>query len=343
LSLTPYLLGPRGNTDDISACLWTSESGLSLVPDWASSWTGPISLLVTHAAPPSSIAYKELFSRLVSLSQIVPNISFHIQHTPSSLRNFNAYVNLARLFSPSSKVLLFPPSALTVWGALPRSAAVLRNTRETHEQFIIPMLPLGLSNISSVDMARDTFLPTSALLLDRDNAPWCTERFFTIGSETKDEGDYQSAFNIEMALHWRECIWNIWLRSHGKIQLLHDDGWSDSGAPPLPLHLDALPETVESNLRVRLARKQRSETCFLVAREMMALGHWFAGGASQLEGATEETLGGRESSEANQTESTQAKWLRTVCRKVCAPYCNEPHHIYDMVVYRRHWSGGERN
>lgn len=174
----------------------------------------------------------------------MPNISFHVYHTSSSLRNFNAYINIARLFSPSPRVLLFPPSTLTPWGSLPRSSAVL-DTREAHQQFIIPLSPLRLSNISNVDMLRNAFFPTSALLLDREDSPWCTERLFTIMKDTKGEGNDQLASNIEMGLHWRECIWNIWVRSHGKIQIFHDGGWSVSRTPSPSLESYPMPETVE--------------------------------------------------------------------------------------------------
>jgi hypothetical protein len=202
---------------------------------------GPISLLVTHTSQPHNVAYKEMYSRLVSLSQVFPNISFHTQRTSSSLRNFNAYINIARLFASSPQVLLFPPSTLTLWGSLPQSSAVLLNsTKEGHEQFIIPMLPHGRSNTSSLDMSGNGFLPSSALLLDRESASWCTERLFTIANETA-----QLESISEMALHWQECVWNIWLRSHGKIQLLHGVGWAHTGAQPLPLQFDTLPETVE--------------------------------------------------------------------------------------------------
>lgn len=202
---------------------------------------GPISLLVTHASPSHSMAYKEMYSRLVSLSQVLPNVTFHLLHTSSSLRNFNAYVNLARLYAPSSKVLLFPPSTLTLWGPLPQPSAVLVNaTKETGEQFIIPMLPRGLSNTSIADMSGNAFLPSSALLLDRGCASWCTERLFTIANETT-----QLASIGEMALHWKECVWNVWLRSHGKLQILHDVGWAEVGAQPMPLQFDSLPETFE--------------------------------------------------------------------------------------------------
>ena len=40
LSLEPFILGPLRQENSITACIWTNELGLLLIPKWASSWSG---------------------------------------------------------------------------------------------------------------------------------------------------------------------------------------------------------------------------------------------------------------------------------------------------------------
>ena len=264
ISLHPFVLGPRRHDENPpAACLWTDESGFSRIRSWASAWQGtclncpavypacsrfnsigPISLLVTYSDTQS---YNYTLSRIAAISQMAPNVSFHILHTPSSLRNFNAYINLARLFAPSSTVLLFPPFSLASWAPLPLASSAFLNAVHTQGgEYIVPMLPTSLLNASIAAMSRDVPMFSSVLLFHRNSSPWCTERLFTISEEMSRLGENGPlASDTEMASHWQECVWNGWLRSKGKMQMLGDEGWALAEAEQTLLQLDSLSETVE--------------------------------------------------------------------------------------------------
>lgn len=72
---------------------------------------------------------------------------------------------------------------------------------------------------------------------------------------------------------------------------------------------------------MRLARRQRSETCFLVAREIIALGEWFTVSPPQPKEAGENDGDRSNSPDIQiQKESGQAKWLRSICPEVMYSY-----------------------
>lgn len=96
---------------------------------------------------------------------------------------------------------------------------------------------------------------------------------------------------------------------------------------------------------MRLARRQRSETCFLVIKEMIALGQWFAVTSSEIGEATGKGTEGEDDDgdKEIQTESVQAKWLKVVCREVGLFSCIKSRHGHDIAFRSRHSNAGERN
>jgi hypothetical protein len=94
---------------------------------------------------------------------------------------------------------------------------------------------------------------------------------------------------------------------------------------------------------VRIARRQRSETCFLVAKEMIALEQWFTERPSEVGEVTGNDIQDERDGEVKQTqtESAQAKWLRGVCREVRVSCINS--NMAMTMLSRRHSNAGERN
>jgi len=110
--------------------------------------------------------------------------------------------------------------------------------------------------------------------------------------------------------------------------MFNGEGWAVSEGSEIPLQLEPLRETIETSLRARIARKQRSETCVLVARELIALGQWYemetphppnevSGGIQDADNrpvSTAANVGGSRTKRAMK-ESSRAEWLRNVCRE----------------------------
>jgi hypothetical protein len=108
------------------------------------------------------------------------------------------YLNLARLFSPTLNVLLFPgnlsilPPA-EIYGSFLGRSAFDKPTIFTTAT--LPTFPLP---------------PLSPVAIPSDHSMWCTERLFST-SRTAD---------------WDECLWQFWLESFGQVDLIPITGWN---------------------------------------------------------------------------------------------------------------------
>lgn len=211
----PFLLRGEAHLDTkaVTACLWSNDNEISdRLPPWAALWpgmyyrqsltvlpdnlvSGPISLLMTTTAPPSSTQHESLLERLQALKTYPPlsSLSLHLLHVNSQAQDSpNTYLNLARLFASTSRVMLFPGN----FSVLPPStfySIISESAHSAHRPMII----------TSGDQVSFPVLALSPIVIRRDYPLWCIERFFFSSSRTT---------------HWEECIWQLWLESFGAVE-----------------------------------------------------------------------------------------------------------------------------
>ncbi|KAI0829626.1 hypothetical protein BC628DRAFT_1314486 [Trametes gibbosa] len=235
-SLPPVLslnvLSTLSENPVFSAALWTSDGEVEHIENWAAEWRGPISLLVTTMVSPSSPEHLQLVAKLAAIQRKHPPlkhtffVSFlHLNTTADT--HPNTYLNLARFLAPSPRVVLFPSNFSSV-------------PPKTLYRTLLHQQPASSSAMSSQGRARRRrpavltdkertsfpFTPLAPVVLARDDATWCTERFFAGMSRTAD---------------WEECLWQIWLANFGDLEVRQVPGLSGIGA-----------DTAENAVTVRL-------------------------------------------------------------------------------------------
>ncbi|OBZ67284.1 hypothetical protein A0H81_12875 [Grifola frondosa] len=262
VALDPYILKANPEPLAVTACLWLNEDDIDTIPAWATRWTGPISLVVTTAATPSSDEHATLLRKLSALESRSPllhsTLSLHVLHlAPHTDENPNAFLNLARLLALTPRVALFPgnltvapPKTLyhTILTQAPASpspsSSVLHRSKQRRKPAILTLR----------GQTAFPFAPLAPAVLGRDDALWCTERFFPALSRAAD---------------WEECLWQIWLEHFGDVDVRQTQGWLHDAAPAL--RIDPPASSVTMKLRRRLVAKYRSETCVLAGRQLAAL------------------------------------------------------------------------
>lgn len=289
--------------DGITACLWSQDTDINALSVWTSRWQGerfsdyissylliaalgPISLLLTTSVEPLSASHQELLNRVRDLDSISPSsLSLHILYTtPGSKHPPNAYLNLARLFARTDRVILIPGNV----SALPPPT-------------LLGTLSTQLPVLSIISNQNDTKFPFHALapaIMPRNHSIWCTERLFLADSR---DGD------------WDACLWQLWLNSFGDIEILKASDWAfnDLFMPPMNSAVVSLSQEIadflcsaefrdKNKLRQRLSFKYRSETCILARNRLAALGI-----------ANEKGKGG----------VSKATWLKQVCAVVSRSPC----------------------
>ncbi|RDX50129.1 hypothetical protein OH76DRAFT_1349606 [Lentinus brumalis] len=284
-SLRPVLLDPDVlstpmEAQVLSACLWTTDSDVGLVPTWAARWAGPVSLLVTTFAVPSSAEHIALLAKLAHIQNEHPALKTrfmaHVLHlAPAAELQPNAFLNLARLLSPSPRAVLFPgnlsyapPKTLykTLLSQQPSSSSSALSP-SGHARKRKPVV------LTSKDHMSFPFAQLAPLVIARDDSTWCTERFFAGMSRAGD---------------WEECLWQVWLANFGGVEVKQVQGWMssrDSG------ETDVMENPTAVKLHRRLVSRFRSEACSLAMR-------WFA------------ALRDPHSS----VDTKKARWLKRVCR-----------------------------
>lgn len=186
-----------------------------------SPFAGPISLLVTTMTEPSSPDHEALLNKLIGLnrrnSELNSTLSVHILHLDAKTEeNPNAYLNLARMFSQTHRVVLIPgplsstPPKTLYRALLPQTLASAAISVSSSSKY----RPVVLTARSQTAFP---FSPLSPVLLDRDHPVWCTERFFPALSRTAD---------------WEECLWQIWLENFGDVEIQQIRGWVHGGSSP---------------------------------------------------------------------------------------------------------------
>ncbi|TBU29597.1 hypothetical protein BD311DRAFT_720403 [Dichomitus squalens] len=257
LTLDPDVLGTQIDRSVFSACIWATEEELDMIVPWAERWTGPLSLLVTTTASRGSPRHGALLSNLVKLqaknSVLQQTLSAHILHLgPSMEARPNAFLNLARLLSPSPQAVLFPGNlSYTPPKNLHKSLMAQQSYSSSAMAGQIPnRKPVVLT---MRDHTSFPFTPLAPLVLSRDDSTWCTERFF---------------YNVSRSTDWEECLWQVWLENFGDLEVKALQGW----IPALPDRPDGwLSENAAMKVHRRLSTKFRSETCALAVRRFTAL------------------------------------------------------------------------
>ena len=210
-----------------------------MVPSWAARWTGelhfgsnkcpspyspclgPISVLVTTAAPPQSRAHRVILSKLAEIHENAAThpgkLVTHVLHLhPSTKPQPNAFLNIARLLSPSPHVVLFPGN---ITSAPPRN--LYRTLLAQHSPSAFSSALMSPLRSDRARKRRATvltqrgrmsfpFSPGAPLVLARDDPVWCTER--ALGGVPR-EAD------------WEQCLWQVWLASFGDLEIRQAHGW----------------------------------------------------------------------------------------------------------------------
>ncbi|KAF8622761.1 hypothetical protein AX15_006848 [Amanita polypyramis BW_CC] len=221
LNIEPYLLGNTiPNTDEaaITACLWMKDTeDPNLLIAWAHSWpgspyfflwspriyallTGPLSVLMSTTATTSSSAHSNLLKKFHDLKNRLrkTRTSLHLLHVKTHNSSVpNMYLNLARIFAPTSRVVLFPAPIAHL---PPRELYYLAVAQDSQYPAVVTTL------------SRTTypFMTLSPVLLHRNHNTWCSERHFVHSHRFAD---------------WQECVWQIWAESLGKAAkiIIHED------------------------------------------------------------------------------------------------------------------------
>ncbi|TDL26274.1 hypothetical protein BD410DRAFT_575422 [Rickenella mellea] len=224
LALEPYVVQSRTPRHDseITACIWSDESDLQEVTKWSSHWRGPISLLLVTAVSPSSPAHNSLLEQLTVL-QSNPKLSVHVLQTEAKTHHSpNTFINLARLFSATRFVALFPSAP----SALPPKGLYGDISKRLHANVTQRALsPVTLAQSANFSNASFPFAPLSPVVLDSHHPLFCTERFFSAPSRSAD---------------WQECLWQFWLDSLGSMPTLENPYWTDLGQEPKNQQVDSL-------------------------------------------------------------------------------------------------------
>jgi len=168
---------------------------------------GPISLLITTTMMHSSATHQKLLEKLSDLKaylpvQVAQFLSLHILYiNPKSSESPNAYLNLARLFSRTDHVMLFPGNL----SILPPP---------TLFETVSSQLQRRPTRLAIISNQNDTFPTLAPTLVSNNHSTWCTERFFLSSSRDFD---------------WDACLWQLWLNSFGDVTYLSDPHWKHGG------------------------------------------------------------------------------------------------------------------
>lgn len=142
----------------------------------------------------TSPAHEELLERLRSLvtRPALASVSLHLLHVDATTKNSaNMYLNLARLFAPSSLSVIFPGNISATPPAKFYESLITR-ARTIHRPSVL----------TEGSIATFPFPPLSPVFIPRDHPLWCNERSFLSSSRTSD---------------WDECLWQIWVDGFGKV------------------------------------------------------------------------------------------------------------------------------
>lgn len=226
VSLEPFAIRAEPSGGSITACLWTKDEDIGSLSTWASRWKGSssyhitsltnklyasdaISLLVVTRHERFSPEAKTMLSKLRDIhkiSSVKSKVSVHILYLPThSQENPNAFLNLARIFSQTRSLVLFPGSLSVV----------------PPKMFYRSIASVASSPRAVVFSARQRtafpFAALSPIVLKREDPLWCTERFFPLLSRAAD---------------WSECLWQVWLENFGDVEIKSTTDWVQNSRQP---------------------------------------------------------------------------------------------------------------
>ena len=203
------------NSHDLTACAWFNLADFDTSLAWLHGWPGELEsryaqVLQLIQFQPGSISFilsvdqqrdldvaQSLLQRLIETpsNSTLPNqrISYLIYLKGSAGEQPNAYLNLARLVSQTDHVVLFPKLVTE----LPPTAIYSDLYNSTRNA------PAVLT--SSWENSAFPFTPFSPLMVHRDDATWCDERFDFLGSPS---------------VPWEECLWQFWVTKHRGVQTI---------------------------------------------------------------------------------------------------------------------------
>jgi hypothetical protein len=178
-----------GHESDLTACLWIEDARIEEALVSATVWPGPVSLVVVTTITPHSTEYKRLLDHLTTKHGST-NACVHVLRVSSVAGgSSNAYLNMARFFARTSRVVLFPDG-------IPKSA-FSGHARWLDTLPVDTRHPVLLSNATNRAFSPRLLAP---VVLPRDHPVWCTERVYMFGSRVLD---------------WEDCLWKLWLESAG--------------------------------------------------------------------------------------------------------------------------------
>ena len=208
----PFVLSNNHKPEDsgVSFVGWLNESVVDSIRVWSTRWPGmsvprfrslfdglslkgPISVLVTTTAVPSSPSHSELLRKIRTYSGIT-GLSVHLLFVQPDLSPTpNLYMNLARLVSTTNWTFLFPGDA-----SHPTASDLYQSvTRLSLENVEDPIVLTPGSNSYP-------FPSLSPILIKRAHSFWCTERMF---------------LNVSRMSDWDECLWQVALETFGKSKV----------------------------------------------------------------------------------------------------------------------------
>lgn len=188
-----------------SGLAWCASSLCASFSVLRASLPGPLSVVMVTTELISSSGRSKLLRKINGLQKrlATSQLCIHLIHIRTHNSSApNVYLNLARLFAPTSRIVLFPaPVAILA----PRDLYRLVNMQDTPHPSIITT-PLRTMY---------PFTPFVPILLRRNHSTWCTERHFVGSSRTAD---------------WSECVWQVWTESMGKAaKIVIDDVLGEHG------------------------------------------------------------------------------------------------------------------
>lgn len=167
-------------------------------------------ITTTHA--PNSSSAQEILQRILAFRNVSSTkykVSAHLLYlAPDAPENPNAFLNLARAFSQTRTVTLFPSNLSVV----PPKSFLRSISSSSPLSRRKPVIFVAHGQISY------PFTTLSPLLTSRDGPTWCTERFFPTSSRSAD---------------WSECLWQFWLENYGVVETRLTTDWlSEKQATP---------------------------------------------------------------------------------------------------------------
>lgn len=151
---------------------------------------------------PSKRALKKDIRSLSKRSNLNKRLFVHLYSHPEHIPPpYNSLLNLARFFSPSSDTVLLHSTSSNSLASL--QAMILEQDLSATDRAVSILIPgVSATELPGASAQNGLFNPRSALLLNRDEGPWCPERFI---SQSGDQ--------------WIECLWQAWVLSLGNLQV----------------------------------------------------------------------------------------------------------------------------